>query len=442
MQKNQYHCILKLKNTFNNMSHSEYLLHYIWKYRLLDYSNLETTDGQNIEIIDPGLHNSDAGPDFFNAKVKIDNRTWAGNIEIHLSSDDWYKHNHHLDKAYNSTILHVVENVGSETLNEGNQVVPQMKIRVPDHIKKNAETLLKSRSRIPCSSNLPNIKRHIIRPWIGALGVERLERKTNDIFRLLDRYNNSWDDAFYVLLCRNYGFGLNSDEFERLAMSLGYNIIQRHGDNLFQVEALLYGQAGMLADENLTDEYYMDLQREYKFLAHKYQLKPLSGFLFKNLRVRPSAFPQVRIAQLAALLVQSGRLFSSVIDIEDYKRLRLHFQSQVSKYWQTHYTFGRESKKQNKIMGDSSLDIILINTVSPILFAYGKKRDQEKYCDRAMMILESIKPERNSITKDFEQAGIKIDNAYDSQAVIQLKKEYCDKRKCLYCKIGYQIMSK
>lgn len=424
------------------MSNSEYLLHYIWKYRLFEQFGLKTTDGRIIEVLDPGIHNGDAGPDFFNAKVKIDDRVWAGNVEIHISSDDWYKHKHDADKSYNSTILHVVEIDKGAVLNEQKQVVPQMVLKVPQTIRNEAEALLKSRSPIPCREDLPSITKHVVRAWIGSLGVERLERKTNDIYAHLLKMNNSWDDVFFVLLARNYGFGLNSDEFERLALSLSYKIVQRHSNNLFQVEALFYGQAGMLEDDAISDEYYIRLQSEYKFLAHKYNLKPLDGFLFKKLRVRPSAFPQVRIAQLSALLVQSGRLFSTIIEIDDYKRLRLHLQSEVSEYWKTHYSFGKESKKSNKRLGDTSLDIILINTVAPMLFAYGKMKDQEKYCDRAMTILEYIKPERNSIVNAFKSAGVEVKNAFDSQALIQLRKEYCDKRKCLYCNIGYRILSK
>ncbi len=424
------------------MIHSEYLLHYVWKYRLFNQTDLQTSDGRKIEIIDTGIHNTDAGADFFNAKIKIDDKVWAGNVEIHQSSDDWNKHGHHFDKNYNSVILHVVENVKDEIKNEKGLHVPQMILIVPDDIRKNAEYLLSSNSNIPCKNQLPEIEKKIINSWLGVLGIERLERKTSDIFAHLARFNNSWDQSFYVLLARNYGFGLNSDEFERLALSLPFNYIQRHSDSLFQVEALLFGQAGMLHGDLILDNYYLQLKKEYDFLRHKYQLKPIDGFLFKKLRVRPNAFPQVRIAQLAALLQQSGRLFSSIIEKEDYKQLRLHFQAETSDYWQTHYSFGKESKKSDKYLGDSSLNIILINTVAPILFAYGRKTDQEKFCDRALHILESIKPERNAIVTEFQSAGIKPQNAFDSQALIQLRKEYCDKRKCLYCKIGYQILAR
>lgn len=424
------------------MAYNEFLLHYVWKYRLFDQSNLVTTDGQTVEVIDPGLHNTNAGADFFNSKIKIDDKMWAGNVEIHLASEDWYKHRHHLDKSYNSTILHVAEAVSGEIINERGVKVPQLKLTIPDKVKSSAEYLLQSVSSIPCKNELPEVDKKIVKSWLSVLTIERLERKTNDIYTHLSRFNNSWDQTFYVLLSRNYGFGLNSDEFERLALSLQFNIIQKHSNNLFQVEALLFGQAGMLESDRILDEYYLSLQREYQFLRHKYQLKPLDEFLFKRLRIRPGSFPQVRIAQLAALFVQSGRLFSSVLEIEDYKQLRLYFQSSVSEYWKNHYSFRKESKSGQKFLGDSSLDTILINTVVPILFAYGKKNDLERYCDRALTFLDSIKPERNSIVSEFKEAGVTPVNASETQALIQLKKEYCDMRKCLYCKIGYQILSK
>ena len=424
------------------MAYNEFLLHYVWKYRLFDQSNLVTTDGQTVEVIDPGLHNTNAGADFFNSKIKIDDKMWAGNVEIHLASEDWYKHRHHLDKSYNSTILHVAEAVSGEIINERGVKVPQLKLTIPDKVKSSAEYLLQSVSSIPCKNELPEVDKKIVKSWLSVLTIERLERKTNDIYTHLSRFNNSWDQTFYVLLSRNYGFGLNSDEFERLALSLQFNIIQKHSNNLFQVEALLFGQAGMLESDRILDEYYLSLQREYQFLRHKYQLKPLDEFLFKRLRIRPGSFPQVRIAQLAALFVQSGRLFSSVLEIEDYKQLRLYFQSSVSEYWKNHYSFRKESKSGQKFLGDSSLDTILINTVVPILFAYGKKNDLERYCDRALTFLDSIKPERNSIVNEFKEAGVTPVNASETQALIQLKKEYCDMRKCLYCKIGYQILSK
>lgn len=442
LRKSKIVVYLTSSTKVNHMTNSEYILHYVWKYRLFDRAGLQTTDGKKIEIMDPGICNTDAGADFFNAKIKIGDTIWAGNVEIHHSSDDWSKHGHHLDKNYNSVILHVVEIVKNEVRNEKGLPVPQMRLVVPENIRRNADYLLHSRSRIPCRDQLSAIEPSVIHSWLYVLAIERLERKTRDIFAHLARFNNSWDQVFYVLLARNYGFGLNSPEFERLALSLPFNYIQRHSDSLFQVEALLFGQAGMLRDHLVLDDYYLQLRKEYDFLRLKYQLQPIDGFLFRKLRVRPNAFPQVRIAQLAALLQQSGRLFSSVLEKEDYKRLRLYFQSAPSDYWKTHYSFGRESKKTAKFLGESSLNVILINTVAPILFAYGKKTNQEQYCDRAFHILESVEAEQNALVSAFRSVGISPSNALGSQALIQLRREYCDQRKCLYCQIGYEILAR
>ena len=424
------------------MTNNEYLLHYVWKYRLFDRADLQTMDGQKVDIIDPGTHNTDAGADFFNAKIKIGDKMWAGDVEIHPSSGDWTKHGHHTDESYNSVILHVVERVKGVVRNQKGAQVPQIQLIVPEGVRRNAVYLLSSRSSIPCKNHLPLLEKKAIYAWMVEMGVERLKRKTNDIFIHMARFNNSWDLSFYVLLVRNFGFGLNSDGFERLALSLPFNCIQRHSDSLFQIEALLFGQAGLLYDNTVSDDYYLQLRSEYEFLKHKYQLKPIDGFLFKRLRVRPRAFPQVRIAQLAALLKQSGRLFSSILEKEDYKQLQLYFQVDTSGYWHTHYSFGKESEKLQKCLGESSFNIILINTVAPMLFAYGRKTGQEKFCNRALHLLETVKPERNTIVAEFMASGISPVSAFDSQALIQLRKEYCDKRKCLYCKIGYQILAR
>ena len=424
------------------MTHNEELLQYVWKHKRYNTAHLTTTDGIPIEVIDAGLHNTDAGPDFFNAKVKIGDKTWAGNIEIHLRADDWEKHRHHTNKAYNSVILHVVETANKEIFNERGERIPQLQLVIPDHVRNNAAYLLHSDSRVACRHMLPLIPPLFINSFLSTLSLERLERKTSDIFTHLERFNHSWDETFYVMLSRNFGFGLNSDAFEQLALSLPFNYIQKHSNSLFQVEALLFGQAGLLEDNIPHDKYYRLLQHEYAFLKSKYVLKNIDGYLFKNMSVRPQAFPQVRLAQLAALLQKSGRLFSVVLEKEDYQALRLHFQAEPSAYWQTHYTLGKESKKSIKLLGDTSLNTLLINTVAPILFAYGKKMGSEKHCERAIHILESVKPESNSIVNEFRHAGINPKHAFDTQAIIQLRKEYCDKRKCLYCRIGHALLSR
>lgn len=424
------------------MAHSEDLLQYVWKYKLYDMSHLSTTDGDVLEVLDSGIQNSDAGPDFFNAKIKIGKTVWAGNIEIHTSSADWKRHEHHKDKAYNSVILHVAENITEPVYNEKGLSIPQFQMVVPEHIHQNAANLLLADKGVSCEEFISEMPPTLLSAWLDVLAVERLERKTADIFSHLQRFNNSWDEVLYVLLCRNFGFGLNSDQFERLALSLPYNFVQKHGNNLFQIEALLFGQAGMLGDLSINDTFYNQLQDEYAFLRKKYLLKPLDSFLFKKLRVRPNAFPQVRIAQFAALLYTAPRLFGLIVDSKDFEKLRMHLSAPTSSYWNTHYTFGKKSAEKKKYLGDASLNTILINTVAPILFAYGMKIDSDEYRERALSILESVPPERNAIVTRFKKLGITPQNAFDTQALIQLWKEYCNKKKCLYCKIGQTVVAK
>lgn len=422
------------------MTTKEQLLHYVWKFRLYPPASLTTGEGEMVEVLDPGIHNSDAGPDFFNAKIKIGEDLWAGNVEIHCSSIDWVKHGHHHDKAYNSVILHLSEKVNAVVCNEKGMQIPQCVLMIPDHIRRNADYLLYSNMQIPCKPLLSSLPLPLIHNWLEVLSVERMERKTNDIFTHLSRYNHSWDEVFYVLLSRNFGFGLNAEEFESLALSLPFNYILKHSNDLFQVEALLFGQAGMLANNRLKDEYYNRLQKEYAFLKAKYGLESIEGFRFKNMRVRPLSSPQIRVAQLAALLQQSGRIFSRILENNEIQQLRLLFQTMPSDYWKTHYSFVKTSPSAGKPLGTSSLDILLINTVAPLLFAYGKKTDTEVYCQRALQILETLKPEKNSIVNDFSDAGIIARHALDSQALIQLRKAYCDTRKCLYCRIGHKLL--
>lgn len=420
----------------------ESILHYVWQNRLFD-ENLMTSDGLSVEVIDVGRLNSDAGPDFFNAKVKIDGKLWAGNVEIHTAASDWKRHRHAEDKAYDSTILHIVGRADrKDVTNSQGRQIPQCAITYPDYIDKNYEYLFRSQSDIPCGSFIPTLSSIHITSWMQNLLFERLQAKTERIERLLERFNNSWEDVFYVLLTRNFGFGLNSDSFERLALSLPYTYLRKHGDNLFQIEALLFGQAGLLDEVKQSDEYFSRLKQEYDFFKSKFTLRPLESSIFKTMRSRPSAFPQIRVAQLAALLHFTQGLFSKVINCEDMGRIRLMFHVNASEYWQTHYTFGQVSDKKSKYLGDASLDIILINTVAPILFAYGKSINDDTYCDRAMRFLETIKAERNTITRQFAGYGIPMNTAFDSQATIQLKKEYCIPRKCFQCRIGHQLLKK
>lgn len=419
----------------------EDILHYVWKYRLFD-TNLTTIDGQPIEVIDIGIPNTDEGPDFFNAKVKIADKIWAGNIEIHTTSNDWVKHRHDKNASYNSVILHVVAKSEKEVQNEKGQIVPQCELSYPQYVKDNYEFLIHSNTDLPCCNYIASVPSFHISSWMDTLLIERLERKSSHIDELLQRFNNSWEEVFYILVSRNFGFGLNSDSFERLALSLPLRYIQKQGDSLIQIEALLFGQAGMLDEDKTPDDYYALLQKEYHFLKNKYELKPLDSYIFRKLRMRPTAFPQIRIAQLAGLLYNAHGLFTKIMECEDMGRIRLMFHYNASEYWQTHYCFGKKAEKKSKFLGDSSLDIVLINTVAPLMFTYGKSINSETHCDRALRFLELVKPEQNSITKRFAKWKMPLENANDSQAMIQLRREYCDLKKCLYCRIGHHLLTK
>jgi hypothetical protein len=277
---------------------------------------------------------------------------------------------------------------------------------------------------------------------MNTLLTESKKRKSNHIKKKKKKYDNSWEEVFYIILSRNFGFGLNSDSFERLALSLPLKYIQKQGDNLIQIEALLFGQSGMLDNLKVSGDYFCLLQKEYAFLKNKYELKPLESYIFKSLRTRPAVFPQIRIAQLAALLHSSHGLFSKITECEDVGRIKLLFHVNASEYWQAHYVFGAASERKTKYLGDASLDIILINTVAPVLFIYGKSISSEIHCERALQFLEMLKPERNSITRRFEKLKMPLNNAADSQAMIQLMREYCEQRKCLFCRIGHQLLTK
>lgn len=423
------------------MTSQEQLLHYVWKYRLYPREVLVTTDGCRIEVIDPGEHNLHAGPDFFNAKVRIGEVTWAGNVEIHNSSTEWYQHGHHLDPAYNSVILHLVGRINREVVNQKGERVPQSLLPISGKVRENAAYLLHSDHPLPCRDFLAGMDQWLVRSWLDDLSLERLKRKCDEIYIHLQRFNQSWDDVFYVILTRSFGFGLNSRPFESLALSLPLNYILRHNDDLLMVEALLFGQAGLLVDSAVMDPYYRRLQSDYLFLSNKYGLRCLDGYLFRKMRIRPYSFPHVRIAQLAALLQHAGRLFSTMLETENPVLLANLFRCEPSEYWSTHYSFAKESPKTTKSLGAASLDILLINTVAPVLFAYGRRTDREEFCERALQLLHSLKPERNAIVQTFRAVGIQPSDASDSQALIQLRKEYCDRKKCLFCRIGHTLLS-
>lgn len=417
----------------------ESLLYYVWKYRLFSTEQLSTTNGTLFTVIDPGIRNTAAGPDFFNAKIKIDNTVWVGSIEIHEKASDWFRHGHEKDKAYDSVILHVVGEADTDVFRSDGQLFLQFVLTVPEAVQKNIDWLLYREVPVPCIERIGEVCSLHIASWLEALLSERLERKTQDIFRLLDLYKGDWNEVFYILLTRNFGFGINSDAFEWLAKSLPLRYIQKQRGSSSQVEALLFGQAGML-DETIENRYYKLLQREYQFLKHKFDLKPLDASLFKSLRMRPGNFPHLKLAQLAAIWLQHDTLFSVLLDANTPSEIKNYFRVSPYEYWNTHYHFRYSSEKKEKKLGESGLNILLINTVVPMFFAYSIRAKRPEYSERALRLLESLPPENNFIVTAFTKAGVVIKNAGDTQALIQLYREYCEKKKCLYCRVGFRLL--
>jgi len=417
----------------------ETLLQYIWQNKLFAVHNLQTTNGETIEVIDFGRRNTDAGPDFFNAKLKIGNKMWAGNVEIHLRSSDWLRHKHDKDEAYNSVILHVVKEADTDIFRATGEKIPQLVLPISAGILEKYENLIDKNKKIPCAKEFSQIPEIFIHSWLNALLLERLHSKTEHIASLLEKNKNNWEEAFYIILLRNFGFGINGEPFERLAQSLSLTYLQKHKNNLFQIEAMFFGQAGLL--EN-GDEYAGKLKSEYNFLRTKFALTPLENAGWKLLRLRPVNFPQLRIAQFAALIHNSSKLFSKIIENPDYEYVFKLFEVEPSEYWDTHYTFRHASPKRSKKMGENAINTLLINTIVPFLFFYGKKNNNESLQESALKLLEKIPPETNRITKEWAETGIKPQNAFDTQALIELQKNYCDKKDCLRCRICHKVLRK
>ena len=434
----------------------EKLLHYCWRHRILPFSGLNTIDGRVVEVIDPGMLNTDAGPDFFNAKIRIDGEMWVGNIEIHERQQDWYAHKHDTDAAYDNVILHVVRkseknNAERTVITKNGRKIPELEIDVPEHVQRNYRELLERDTYPPCYQIIPTLPSLMAHSWMAALQVERLERKTLDVTNILHALNGDWEHAFFVVLARSFGLGNNSDSLEIWARHLPLNSVAHHRNDLFQVEAFFLGMAGML-DENilrertkektLSDPYFQKLSAEYQYLRLKFRLSEPPQLTWKLLRMRPQNFPHIRIAQLAKLFHEESTSLSKLLACKHIKNVHELLAHGVSPYWETHYTFGNESQENRKLLSLASVSLIAINCVVPILFAYGRTMGDESYCDKALELLDSIKAEDNNITRMWQKVGLKVSNAGDSQALIQLKKQYCDRKDCFRCRFGYEYLKK
>ena len=420
----------------------ELLLNYVWKHKIFPLKMLQTATGESVEVIDAGLPNTNAGPDFFNAKLKIGGTLWVGNIEVHTLASDWMRHGHDKDAAYDNVILHVAETVDCEVFRANGAPVPQLQLSCPESVRRHYDELSHTEIYPPCYSILSSLPKLTVHSWLSALQVERFEQKARAIAARLERYNNHWEDVFFITLARNFGFGLNGDAFEAWASRLLFRAIDKHRDDLFQVEAFFFGQAGLL-DEELPDAdgYYLKLQKEFRYLQHKFQLSvPMTATQWRFLRLRPGNFPHVRLAQLANLYYKERSLFSRIMEADTLEAVRKLLTVTTSPYWEEHFNFRKVSSSREKQVGKNAQNLIVINTVIPFLYAYGLHKADELLCERATGFLESLKAEDNHIIRHWSGAGLPVSTAADSQALLQLQKEYCDKKDCLRCRFGFEYL--
>lgn len=419
----------------------EYLLHYTWQHRLYAAQPLVTTQGQRVEVIDAGVHNLNAvGPDFFNAKIKIDGLLWVGNVEIHERSSDWYRHHHHTDAAYNNVILHVVGAADQEVLTADGKQLPQLVIAMPPALKSRYEELINEATYPPCYRIIPHVPAITVHAWMNRLTVERLEEKTQRMSGYLQQTSGNWERAFFINLARNFGFGTNADAFEQWAFTIDLQMVGKHRDNPHQVEAFFMGQAGLLGDEVVQpphrDAYYERLKAEYAFLRHKFGLTPINPSVWKFGRLRPQNFPYVRLSQLTQLYCSGRAALSELLKATTTDEVCALLRVGVTPYWRTHYAFGLESKASDKVLQRASLNLLVINTASPLFFAYGRAHSNDAITERAFEWLEQLPAERNYITRSWERAGLTVAHAADSQALIQLRRAYCERNDCLRCRFG------
>ena len=418
----------------------EEFLHFIWKNKLFQSDSLWTNDGEPIEILNPGRHNTNAGPDFFDARIRIGETLWAGNVEIHIRSSDWEKHGHQKDPVYRNTILHVVAMDDVLVYNDSGSAIPALVLKWPEWIARNYEMLIKSNDWIGCASLLYQVDPFRIRFFLNGVVIERLKQKIDAISKILKETNENWSETFYSMMARGFGLRENALPFEMLARSLPQSVLAHHHDSLFQLEALLFGQAGLLGDELFGDDYYLELRKEYRFLALKYGLKPIEGHLWKFMRMHPGNFPTIRIAQFAALIHHSQGLFTLVTEANNLDELKQLFRLTASGYWDNHYSFNKSSVTRKKVFGDQIFTLMVINVVVPFYFLFGDNQNKLILKDRALEILEQLPAESNRLISRWAQAGIVAENALESQALLQLQHHYCEQRRCLDCTIGHKII--
>lgn len=418
----------------------EDFLHYVWKYQKLTSLELQTVKGEAISILHPGYYLETAGPDFFNAQIIIGDQKWAGNIEIHLNSSDWYLHNHERDAAYNNVILHVVWEHDSDVFSPNNVEIPVVELRdfVKSDLLLSYKHLLAQKSWIFCENQIQQVNQFVITNWQERLFFERLERKSQSVFDSLLATNNDWEAVLFLLLAKNFGLNTNGVSFFKIAQSIPFTVIRKEASDLQNLEAFFFGMAGLL-ENNKEDVYYKDLQFRFYYLLQKYSIEKVNIEPLQFFKHRPDNFPTIRLAQLASLYHQEKNLFSKITNEFSLPLLYERFAVTTSEYWQTHYQFDKISPKKSKKLTKSFVDLLLINTIIPIQFAYAKNQGKE-IAEELILLMQSLDPESNAILDKFKSFGISAKNAFEAQTLLQLKSEYCNKSRCMECAIGAELL--
>ena len=427
----------------------ENLLHYVWKHRLFPLRPLVTTDGETVDVLDPGLHNSNAGPDFFNAKLRVDGVVWAGNVEIHAKSSDWHTHGHDRDAAYDSVVMHVVGRDDGDAFTSSGKRLRQLVLEIPEHVTRNYDELLRSDRYPPCHGVIKTLPRLTLHSFMSRLAAERLDRKRAEVEQRVERCRGSWEQALFMTMARGFGFGVNGDAFEEWGRSVPLAAASHHRDNAMQVEALFMGQAGLLDVINLpesrreaasNDEWFVRLAAEYKYLSRKFGLEPMPNGMWRFMRMRPQNSPCIRIAQMAEMY-RSGRCnMAALLDCRSVDDLRRLLRTGTTPYWETHYAFGSSPARRTKVLTEASADSLMINVVVPVFAAYARHRGDERLHARAVELLEALPPERNGVVSAWHDCGLTACTAADSQALIQLKRRYCERKDCLRCRFGFEML--
>ncbi len=420
---------------------TEAFLQYVWRHQLLTGRELTTADGRALRIVRPGELNRDAGPDFFNARVAIDGVEWVGNIEVHVRTSDWNSHHHSQDKAYNNLVLHVVYEHDTEIALENGKcpVTLELKPYIAPSLLERYDSLMQADNEIACADRVGEVPQFVVDGWLERLTVERIEAKSGVVRRLLDESRGSWEQTCYWLLARYFGGRVNALAFELLAKATDQRLLARWKDNPQRLEALLMGQAGLL-EGYFEDDYPRQLQADYEAIRTAAGLKPIDGYLWKFCRIRPNNFPTIRISEFARLVADSSNIFSRLLDMTDAAQIAALFNQQAAEYWNSHYRFDQPSPAHPKAVGRSQAELLVINAWVPLLFVYGTVHGHQQYKDLAVDLLQQLQAEKNNVVRQWRAAGIEADNAARSQALLQLKNNYCLSRRCLDCQIGYNII--